>query len=83
MGYLYILRSEPTGTYYIGSTVNVSVRLHRHNSGHHISTKAFRPWKLIYAQAFETLTEARKKERQIKAWKNPAYMIKTLGIEAS
>ena len=80
MGYLSILKSELTGRFYIGSTVNVSVRLYRHNSGHHLSTKAYRPWKLAYADSFDTLSEARLRERQVKAWKSPAYMVKTLGL---
>jgi putative endonuclease len=80
MGYVYILQSELTGRFYIGSTVDVSTRLHRHNAGHHLSTKAYRPWKLVHTEYFDTLPEARRRERQIKAWKNTAYMVKTLGL---
>jgi putative endonuclease len=81
MGYAYILRSIPTGRFYIGSTIDVSVRLFRHNAGHHLSTKAYRPWKLIYTSSFETLVEARRRERKIKTWKNPQYMCDTLKID--
>jgi len=80
MGYLYILQSESTGRYYIGSTIDVAIRLFRHNAGHHISTKAFRPWKLVYTESFDTLVEARRGERQIKAWKNTGYLVKILGL---
>ncbi len=81
MGYVYILHSIPTGRFYIGSTIDISVRIYRHNAGHHPSTKPYRPWILVFSESFNTLVEARKRERQIKAWKNPSYMVKTLGIK--
>jgi putative endonuclease len=80
MFFLYILRSESTGKYYIGATKNVSIRLAQHNAGGTSSTKRYRPWKLVHTEAFDTLREARQREKQIKSWKNPAYMVKTLGI---
>jgi hypothetical protein len=35
----------------------------------------------IYTSSFETLVEARRLERKIKAWKNPQYMCDTLKID--
>ena len=81
MPQMYILQSELNGRYYIGSAVDVSIRLSRHNAGHHISTKAWRPWKVIYTETFDTLSEAWCREREIKSWKNPQYMLKTLHLE--
>ena len=80
MFYMYILQSEKNGYFYIGSTKEISVRLSQHNSGMTISTRNRRPWKLIYSETFDTLSEARKREQQIKSWKSPTYMIKMLGI---
>jgi len=79
---LYILQSEQTGQYYIGSTKHISTRLAEHNAGKNASTRRYRPWKLIYTETYETLSEARQREKQIKSWKNPAYMIKTLSISS-
>ena len=80
MFFLYILRSEVTGKHYIGTSKNVSTRLAHHNAGGTLSTKSARPWKLLYTEGFATLSEARQREKQIKSWKNPAYMVQTLGI---
>ncbi len=77
---MYIMQSEQTGQYYIGSTKDVATRLAEHNAGKTPSTKSHRPWKVLYTEAYCTLSEARQKERKVKAWKNPNYMIKTLGL---
>ena len=82
MFYVYILRSELSNQYYIGSTKDVTIRLAQHNAGKSIWTKNHRPWKVIYTEAFETLNKARQREQQIKSWKNPSYMEKTLGIHS-
>jgi putative endonuclease len=80
MPYAYILRSELAGKYYIGSTLDVESRLADHNAGNTPSTKPFRPWKLVFTEAYDNLADARKRERQIKTWKNPGYMEQTLGL---
>jgi|WetSurMetagenome_2_1015567.scaffolds.fasta_scaffold1357032_2 putative endonuclease len=81
MYYTYILRSERFKRFYIGSTNNIEKRLSGHNAGNTQSTKPFRPWKLLYSEECSTLPEARKREQEIKAWKNPQYMLKALHLE--
>ena len=58
----YILQSEPFGTYYYGSAKDIERRLKRHNAGIVRSTKAKRPWKLHYQGAFQTRSEAYRRE---------------------
>lgn len=71
MGYtFYILKSIKSGKYYTGSTENVIKRLAKHNRGEVKSTKAYRPWNLIYKESFLSKQEARKRELQIKSWKS-------------
>jgi putative endonuclease len=82
MYYVYILRSELHNRYYIGSTKDAAIRLAQHNAGKSISTRKNRPWKIIYTEPFETLNKARQREQQIKSWKNPGYMEKTLTINS-
>jgi len=48
--FTYILFSEKLNRYYIGSTHNISQRLKRHNGGATKSTKAGRPWKVVYSE---------------------------------
>jgi putative endonuclease len=79
MFFTYILRSMSTGRFYIGCTQNVEIRLTQHNAGKTTSTRPYRPWELAYIEAYPTLIEARKRERQIKSWKNREYMVRTLG----
>ena len=67
---LYILRSDKTGRYYVGSTGDLQDRLRRHNSGYSKATKAGVPWQLVYKEQFASKSEACIRELEIKAWKS-------------
>ena len=62
MQFTYILQSESTGRYYIGSTDNLDRRVAEHNDpGYKGSktTKRFKgPWKLVYAESSQARAEA-------------------------
>lgn len=65
--FAYILHCADD-TLYIGSTNDLKKRLHEHNylkSGAHY-TKIRRPVELIYHETFESLSEARKRENELK-----------------
>ena len=66
MHYVYILRSLPKGTLYVGTARDVEKRLQQHNAGYSRSTKASRPFELVHVEAFETLSDARRRERRLK-----------------
>ena len=66
MYYVYLLRSDKTGKFYIGSTEDLQKRFHRHNRGTDLATKAGAPWKLVYYEAFPTKTLALRRERKLK-----------------
>jgi putative endonuclease len=68
--YVYILFSDIKDRYYIGSSANVKLRLHRHNAGATSSTKTGRPWKIVYTQEFNSKTEALKYEMYLKRMKS-------------
>ena len=70
MFHLYILLSEKTNKFYIGSTGNLEDRIIRHNSGRSKATKSGIPWKLLYTEEFETRSEAIKREQELKSWKS-------------
>jgi len=74
MFYVYILCSERTGRYYIGSTNDVQSRVDQHNAGASKSTKSYRPWRLVHQEEYDSLPEARKRESLIKSWKNRSYL---------
>ena len=70
MFFCYILKSLRSSKYYIGSTENLDKRLKLHNTGKVRSTKSDMPWQRIYFESFESLSNARKRELQIKNWKS-------------
>jgi len=49
--YVYVLRSEKSGQFYIGATSDLRKRINEHNSGLVTSTKYKRPLQLIYFEA--------------------------------
>ena len=71
MGHFVYILSCSDGSLYIGSTNNLLKRLHAHNSlksGAHY-TKIRRPVELVYSEEFKTLSEARKREAELKGWR--------------
>ena len=66
MHYVYVLRSEKNKDIYIGFTSNLKIRFNLHNSGKVSSTKANRPWKLIYYEAYMVKVDTIKRERELK-----------------
>jgi len=66
MFYVYLLKSEVDGKYYIGQTDNVSARLARHNQGFVPATRARRPLALIGYETHPSRNEARFREYELK-----------------
>ncbi len=69
MYFVYILECAD-GTLYVGSTNNLEKRVREHNelkSGAHY-TKIRRPVMLKYKEELPGLSEARKREAEIKKW---------------
>ncbi|MCF8234236.1 MAG: GIY-YIG nuclease family protein [Bacteroidales bacterium] len=66
MYYTYIIFSESTDSYYVGSTQDVEERLKRHNCNHSKSTKYKGPWVLVKSFEFKTRAEAMRLEKGIK-----------------
>jgi putative endonuclease len=81
MALLYILQSERTGRFYIGSTEDLARRLEEHRRGQTASTRGRGPWKLVYQEEFESLLAAHRRELEIKRWKS-SKMIEALIREA-
>ena len=75
MFYVYVLWSETLQRYYVGSTLNVNNRLHEHNSGESVPTKAGIPWIVVHHEEFHTRSDAVKKEKQIKARGIKRYLV--------
>ena len=79
MFYVYVLRSQTTGWFYIGCTKDLERRLAEHNAGKSVSTRAFRPFELVHRDVFPTLREARQRERYLKAQKSRRFLEELVG----
>jgi len=64
---VYVLKSELKNRHYYGYSQNAEGRLKAHNAGKVKSTKAYKPWKLIYKETFSTKTEAIQREMFFKS----------------
>ena len=67
MFFVYVLRSEINGYFYVGMSQNVYERIAEHNRGKTKSTKAYKPWTLFFFETFPTRIEARKREVYLKS----------------
>jgi len=66
MYYVYLIKSLKKKWIYIGTTVKPNKRLAEHNTGKVKSTKAYAPFTLIYLEAYQNKTLARKRELVLK-----------------
>ena len=74
--YVYILKSQNDGRFYIGHTSDLADRLQRHNSGESRSTRSRRALDIVYWEELENLSIAVKKEKHIKDFGAGRFMAK-------
>jgi putative endonuclease len=67
--FVYVLKSEKTGTSYVGHTADLEKRLVEHNNGKSLSTRNKRPVKLVYQEEYQTRSEAISREKYFKSVK--------------
>ena len=66
MYYFYVLQSlEDNGKFYYGCTSDLRERLKSHHAGQNKATQG-NQWRLVYYEAFLTLSGARQREYRIK-----------------
>jgi len=64
--YVYVLLCED-GSYYTGYAKDVDLRVNQHKRGVGARyTKMHKPKRLVYTEKFDTISEAMKREREIK-----------------
>ncbi|MDP2696023.1 MAG: GIY-YIG nuclease family protein [bacterium] len=64
---IYILQSLARNYIYVGMTNNIERRLGQHQQGKAKTTKAYRPFKLIFTEERNTRQEARNREKYLKS----------------
>lgn len=65
--YVYILQSKNNNSFYIGYTSDLRKRLKEHNSGKNSATRPFKPYKLIYYEAYLDRIDAKRREIYLKS----------------
>jgi len=66
---VYIIQSQRSGRYYVGSTSDLQKRIQYHNVGKNRSTRLRGPWSVVYSEQYSDKQSALARERQIKSWK--------------
>ena len=64
--YVYILQSQKDKSLYIGYTSDLEKRFKQHNNGESLATKPFRPYRLIFYEAFLNRVDAKNREEYLK-----------------
>ena len=64
---VYAIKSKGRNYIYVGITSNLEERIQRHNNGREKTTRAYRPFELIYSEDQPTREEARKREKYFKS----------------
>ncbi|WP_421860045.1 GIY-YIG nuclease family protein [Parvibaculum sp.] len=68
--FVYILASRKHGTLYVGVTNDLARRVEDHRNGIASGfTKKYRVHMLVYAETYDDIEEAIKREKAIKEWK--------------
>lgn len=76
--WVYILKSNLDGNFYVGSTGNLEDRLKRHFAGRSKATKHRLPLRLVWFRQFNNKSEAVKTERYIKKCRNHQFIEKLI-----
>ncbi len=72
--FTYAIYSASADIIYVGISKDVSQRLAEHNSGKAKFTKSFRPWIVFYSEEFASYSEARSREKQLKASSGKSFL---------
>lgn len=64
---VYILQSQKDKRLYIGYTANLRKRFKEHNNEESLATKPFRPYKLVFYEAFINKVDAKHREKYLKS----------------
>ncbi len=74
MFFVYILKSTADGSFYVGTTKNVSKRLHEHNTGTAKYTSGKKPYILMWFCCFKEEARAYDFEKYIKHGSGHAFV---------
>ena len=67
MYYVYVLVSESRNYIYVGMTDDLERRISYHNLGYNKTTRAYRPFWILFTEKYPTRVEARAREKYLKS----------------
>jgi len=77
---VYVLHSKKFDKIYIGYSSDIESRIKSHNK---LATKGwtvkYRPWDIVYTEAYEIKSEAMRRERELKSHRGRDYIRKMIG----
>jgi putative endonuclease len=69
-GWVYIMTNKPFGTLYVGVTSNLAARVVQHRTGTGSEfCREHQLHRLVYAEHHESIADAIRREKAMKAWK--------------
>lgn len=78
MYYTYVLQSKKDEKFYVGFTGNLQQRFEEHNKGYVESTRARKPFRLIYYEACLGKNDALQREKYLKTYHGKMFLKKRL-----
>lgn len=72
--YVYVLKSEADGSWYIGYTEDLEKRIQQHNNGESLYTKRKTPWSIIYYEVSFDKFDAIAREKYLKTGMGRRYL---------
>jgi putative endonuclease len=72
--YVYVLKSEVDGSWYIGYTEDIENRIQQHNNGESLYTKRKIPWRIIYYEVSFDKYDAIAREKYLKTGMGRRYL---------
>jgi len=66
MYYVYILKSLKKDWIYVGYTTNLEKRFKQHQKGLSKATKPYRPFELVFFEAYKAKEDAKRREKYFK-----------------
>jgi len=74
MIFLYVIKSLNHNFRYVGITNNIKRRIRQHNIGYNISTRKYKPFKLLLTENFNNYKEAREREIFLKSGQGRKFL---------
>lgn len=77
MHYVYLLKGDKDKWVYVGLTSDLKKRMDGHRSGKSTYTSKYLPVRLVYYEAYASVTDARNREKRLKQYGNSLYSLRS------